>query len=220
MSPRRAKVLRDHGETDSPGALRRHLIDVTQRLLAAHGFARLTTREIAREAQVADGVLYNHFAGKDDLVVTALDERATELVNEFLAARPEPGVGALEENLAALARAVLKFNAGIVPLVTGLFGQTELLDRFIADIHAGQVGPQTAFAATVDYVEGEQRFGRVDDDADAVAVAELLFGACHLRGFVGQLGPGTGGGGEARAVDVDLDAIVNILLRAMRLPGQ
>ena len=59
-------------ESDSPGALRRHLIDVTQRLLAAHGSAGLTTREIAREAQVADGLLYNHFAGKGDLVVTAV----------------------------------------------------------------------------------------------------------------------------------------------------
>src|SRR5665647_3544102 len=129
MSPRRARVLRD--ESDSPGALRRHLIVVTQRLLAAHGSAGLTTREIAREAQVADGLLYNHFAGKSDLVVTALGEQAAGLVQEFLAARPEPGTATLEENLTALARAALEFNARIVPLVTGLFGQADLLGRFM-----------------------------------------------------------------------------------------
>jgi len=81
MSPRRATVLSE--DNTSPGALRRHLIAVTQHLLTAHGLTGLTTRQIAREAQVADGVLYNHFANKDDLVLTALGERATELVGAF-----------------------------------------------------------------------------------------------------------------------------------------
>lgn len=211
MSPRRARVLRD--ESDSPGALRRHLIGVTQRLLAAHGSAGLTTREIAREAQVADGLLYNHFAGKGDLVVTALGEQAAGLVQEFLAARPEPGTATLEENLTALARAALEFNARIVPLVTGLFGQADLLGRFTEAIHAGQVGPQAAFAATVEYVQAEQRLGRADDAVNAAAVGELLFGACLSRAFVAQMGGAAPGGSDAGT-----DAIVNVLLRALQRP--
>ena len=211
MSPRRARVLRD--QSDSPGALRRHLIDVTQRLLAAHGSAGLTTREIAREAQVADGLLYNHFAGKGDLVVTALGEQAATLVQEFLAARPEPGTGTLEENLATLTRAALEFTARIVPLVTGLFGQADLLSRFMEAIHAGQVGPQAAFAATVEYVRAEQRLGRADHDVDPVAVGELLFGACMSRAVVAQLG-GTATGEPAAGID----AIVCVLIRALQRP--
>ena len=213
MSPRRARVLRDHHESDSPGALRRHLIAVTQRLLAAHGSAGLTTREIAREAQVADGLLYNHFASKDDLVVTALSERATELVHEFLAARPEPGTATVEENLARLARAVFEFNARMVPLITGLFGQADLLHVFFVGFHADQVGPQAAFAATVEYIAAEQRLGRAADDVDPVAIVEMLLGACLLRALAAQMQRTAEGGSE-----VDLDAIVNVLLRVLHRP--
>ena len=217
MSPRRARVLRDQGASDAPGALRRHLIDVTQRLLAAHGAAGLTTREIAREAQVADGLLYNHFAGKDDLVVTALVERAAELVEGFLAALPEPGTATLAENLQVLAQAVLEFAAQAVPLVTGLLGQPALVGRLLDDIHdthAGQVGPQAAFAAAVGYVRAEQSLGRAAADVDAAAVVELLFGACLSRAAVGQLGE--------RALGppaVTTEALVGVLLSALQGPG-
>ena len=217
MSPRRARVLRDQGASDSPGALRRHLIDVTQRLLAAHGAAGLTTREIAREAHVADGLLYNHFAGKDDLVVTALVERAAELVEGFLAALPEPGTATLEENLHVLAQAVLELTAQAVPLVTGLLGQAALLGRLFDDIHdtqAGQVGPQAAFAAAVGYVRAEQGLGRAAADVEAAAVVELLFGACLSRAFVGQLGER-----EVAVPAVTTEALVGVLLRALQGPG-
>ena len=217
MSPRRAKVLRDRGDSDSPGALRRHLITVTQHLLAAHGLIGLTTRQIAREAEVSDGVLYNHFAGKDELVLAALGERATELVRDFLAALPEPGAATLEQSLAQLARAVLEFSAGIVPLVTGLLGQADLLHAFFSGIHADRVGPQAAFAATVEYVAAEQHLGRVADDVDPVAVAQLLFGACQLHGLVSQLRSAEDGAPEQDVVPAaDLDAIVVVLLRALR----
>lgn len=217
MSPRRARVLRDQGASDSPGALRRHLIDVTQRLLAAHGAAGLTTREIAREAHVADGLLYNHFAGKDDLVVTALIERGAELVEGFLVALPEPGTATLEENLHVLAQAVLEFTAQAVPLVTGLLGQAALLGRLFDDIHdthAGQVGPQAAFAAAVGYVRAEQGLGRAAADVEAAAVVELLFGACLSRAFVGQLGER-----EVAVPAVTTEALVGVLLRALQGPG-
>jgi len=214
MSPRHARVLRDQGEAGSPGAaLHRHLIAVTQRLLAAHGSAGLTTREIAREAQVADGLLYNHFASKDDLVATALGERATELVHDFLAARPEPGTATLEENLATLARAVFDFNACMVPLVTGLFGQADLLHAFFSDFHTGQVGPRAAFTAAVEYVSAEQRLGRAADDVDPVAVVEMLLGACLVRALAAQMGQAADSGPQA-----DLDAIVSVLVRALHRP--
>ena len=210
MSPRRAKVL--GGET-SPGALRRHLIAVTQHLLAAHGAAALTTRQIAREAQVADGVLYNHFAGKDDLVLTAMAERAGELVDAFQAAVPEPGSGTLEGNVATLTRAALDMQAGLLPLVTGLLGRPDLFHGFFATFHAG-LGPQATFAATVEYLQAEQALGRAADDVDAAAVTELMFGACQLRTIMTVAATGTPTVTAERAGD--LEAVVAALLRALR----
>ena len=207
MSPRRAKVL--GGET-SPGALRRHLIAVTQRMLTLHGVTSLTTRQIAREAQVADGVLYNHFAGKDDLVLTALAERSKELGAEFLASVPEPGASTLEVNVAALAQATLALHAGTTPLVTGLVGQPRLLHDFITATHSDQ-GAQTSFAALVEYLAAEQHLGRASSDVDPVAIAELLFGVCQLRALVHLMGPA-----EGRVPSADLGAVVAAVARAMR----
>ena len=79
---------------------------------------------------------------------------------------------------------MLEFSAGIVPLVTWLLGQADLLHAFFSGIHADRIGPQAAFAATVEYVAAEQHLGRVADDVDPVAVAQLLFGACQLRQLV------------------------------------
>ncbi|MFD0630342.1 helix-turn-helix domain-containing protein [Catenulispora yoronensis] len=67
MSPRPAAVLRG-GDQD----LRAHLIATAAAVIARRGTAGLSVREIAKEAKVADGVLYNYFDGKDDLIAHGL----------------------------------------------------------------------------------------------------------------------------------------------------
>lgn len=211
MSPRRAKVL--GGET-SPGALRRHLIAVTQHLLMAHGAAALTTRQIAREAQVADGVLYNHFAGKDDLVLTAMVERGGELVEAFLGDVPEPGTGTLEANVTTLTRAAHRMQAGLVPLTAGLIGQPQLFHEFFTRLH-GERGPQAAVAATVAYVRGEQEAGRAAAEVDAAAVAQLLFGSTQLRALI-ELGQMTSVEVATGLAEGEPDGVVAALVRLLR----
>ena len=66
MSPRKPAVLR--GGRD----LREYLIMTAARLIDERGSAGLSVRDIAREAQVADGVLYNYFEDKEDLLAHAL----------------------------------------------------------------------------------------------------------------------------------------------------
>ena len=50
-------MLRGAGDGQN---LREHLIATAARLIAQRGTGALTVREIARAAQVADGVLYNY----------------------------------------------------------------------------------------------------------------------------------------------------------------
>lgn len=208
MSPRRARVL---SEESSPGALRRHLVAATQRLVAAHGVG-LTARQIAHEAQVADGALYNHFANKNDLVVTALVESAVAASEEYVAALPVPGAGTLEGNLRTLAAASVRLQAALVPLFTGLVGDAALLHEFFARVH-DERGPQQTFAATLAYVRAEQDLGRASSEVSADAVAGLLFGGSQLHALVGHLRPSTGPSG---LVEPDLDATVAVLVRALR----
>src|SRR5262249_61477702 len=71
MSPRWAKATRGRAGNDPATALREHLINTAEKLLTEKQAGAITTREIARAAGVADGVLYNHFADKHDLILAA-----------------------------------------------------------------------------------------------------------------------------------------------------
>ena len=61
-------MLRDGDDQN----LREYLIATAARMIGERGSAGLAVRDIAREARVADGVLYNYFEDKEDLLAHAL----------------------------------------------------------------------------------------------------------------------------------------------------
>ncbi|REF36126.1 TetR/AcrR family transcriptional regulator [Thermasporomyces composti] len=171
MASRRAAALRDADGVD----LRDHLIAVTARLLAQRGAAGLTVRRIAREARVADGVLYNHFADKEELLAHAL--RAHVLaVERALEQPPSPGSGALEDNLRAHIAHGLALHAAILPAFAGLLAEPTVLARFAA-LTAGE--PPTVRQRLVAYLRAEQELGRVRRDTNVEVTATIISGACH-----------------------------------------
>jgi AcrR family transcriptional regulator len=146
MSPPRARVLADGDD------LRKHLIKVTARLLADHGLEGLTTRRIARAASVADGVLYNHFADRDDLILAGLLSHTAAVADAFETSCPQPGSGTLEHNLAEIAQALLTVQRALLVLFAGLIGKRALLARFIEQLTppqlADRIGSSAACTAT------------------------------------------------------------------------
>src|SRR5215471_16455358 len=94
MSPRQPAVLRDSGDRD----LRQYLITTAARLIGERGSAGLSVRDIAREAQVADGVLYNYFEDKDDLLAQALLVHVGTVMNAA-PGLPPAGSGTVADNL-------------------------------------------------------------------------------------------------------------------------
>jgi AcrR family transcriptional regulator len=49
------------------------IINAAAHLFAEKGFHRTTTRDIAKEADVSEGTLYNYFKSKDDLLLDIMD---------------------------------------------------------------------------------------------------------------------------------------------------
>jgi AcrR family transcriptional regulator len=132
MSPRKPAVLRDRdGEN-----LREHLIRTAARLLDERGSAGLAVRDIAREAQVADGALYNYFEDKDDLLA-----HVAMVMNEA-PRMPEAGTGTVAENLTVFIDRGMESLYRVVPAFAGLMSQPGVLRRF----HE-MVGGDQAFAA-------------------------------------------------------------------------
>ncbi|MEU8123302.1 helix-turn-helix domain-containing protein [Spirillospora sp. NPDC049024] len=169
MSPRRAAALGAGDRT-----LRDHLIATAERLIAERGTAALTVRAIAREAGVADGVLYNHFADKEELLAHALLAHA-ESVARPLGPLPEPGTGTVEENLRAYVAHGLALHDGMLPALTGLIAHPAVLSRFAALSDRGGTWKERLAA----YLRGERDLGRLAPDARVEAAASLIVGACH-----------------------------------------
>lgn len=173
MSPRKAAVLRDGGGQ----SLREHLVAAAERLIAQRGTAGLTVRDIARAAQVADGVLYNHFAGKEELIALALQAHV-QTVRRRLGELPAAGSGTVEANLRAYVVYGLALHTAILPAFAGLLSQPEVLS-LLTDM-PDPVGKEHGLKAELTaYLRAEQDLGRLARYARAEAAATMVVGACH-----------------------------------------
>ncbi|MBO2454851.1 TetR/AcrR family transcriptional regulator [Actinomadura barringtoniae] len=170
MSPRRAAALRG-GDV----SLRDHLIATAERMIAERGSAGLTVRAIAREAGVADGVLYNHFSDKEELLAHALNAHVGS-VERTLGDLPEPGTATVAENLHTHIEHGLALHRAILPAMAGFLSQPEVLARF-SDMHGNGTGDWRDRLR--DYLHTEQELGRLASDAKVDAAASMIVGVCH-----------------------------------------
>ncbi len=86
MSERRRDEVRDLISR----ARREQILKAATRVFAEKGFRRATTREVARDAGVSEGTIYNYFDDKDALLMAIMDqlnetERRAEDFRESLA---------------------------------------------------------------------------------------------------------------------------------------
>jgi AcrR family transcriptional regulator/DNA/RNA-binding domain of Phe-tRNA-synthetase-like protein len=84
------------------------IVDAAERHFLEHGFQAAKVDEIAEEADVAVGSVYNHFGSKEGLYRATL-ERALALFEDYMAAEPAPDAPALEQ-LLDLAGRVARFG--------------------------------------------------------------------------------------------------------------
>lgn len=146
--------------------------------MARRGTAGLTVRDIAREAQVADGVLYNHFADKEDLLAQALHAHVRSVERSLGELPVQAGTGRVEDNLHAYITHGLALHAAILPAFAGLLAQPKVLTRF-ATLPNPMVGGQGLRTYLADYLRAEQSLGRVATGADPDMAATMIIGACH-----------------------------------------
>ena len=209
MSPRRAKALHGRVGDDPAAALREHLIDAADHLLAHVPFSAIRTREIAREAEVSDGVLYNYFEDKADLLLAALLRRYERLAGRFEAALPEAGEGSIEDNLVTLQKALFELVSEAMPALAGLMGDPEFLHRLLEEVHRQPFGPQKMQARIVDYVREEQRLGRLAPDVDANSVGVVMMGCAVVLSMARHLGA------AEEPAEAQVRAIVGTVVRGL-----
>lgn len=206
MSPRRAKATRGRVGDDPATALRHHLIDTAEKLLAENQVGQITTRQIARTAGLSDGVLYNYFTDKHDLLIAALLRRYERVLHGSETDLPTPGTATVESNLIAYAEAALDLVSQALPMAAGLVSEPELLHRFIAELHREPFGPQRLREPIVTYLEAEQDLGRLGRFPVEAALT-LILGPVIMLGFTELIA-----GASRDAVSAHIPDIIHTLV--------
>ncbi len=66
---------------------RAQIVRAAVKLFAERGYARTTTRDIAREAGISEGTIYRHFTSKQDLLSSFIESTALQSLQAQFAAR-------------------------------------------------------------------------------------------------------------------------------------
>jgi len=154
---------------------RENIIQATQRLLQSHGLARLTTRDIAREANVAEGLIYHHFKDKAELIYKVVELRVSEATNLLQKLPLQVGMRTLKENLEDVLNIIYRVHYEIVPIAFTVFADRQLRVRLQEIMKETEMGPQRTIRSLAVYLAAEQRLGRLSSDVNPQVAAKCLW---------------------------------------------
>jgi AcrR family transcriptional regulator len=169
------------------GETRQKILDAAEKLILLKGLARVTTKDIAREVGLSEGALYRQFDHKEEIFFALIVKHLPAFLDAFQT--HQAGTGTINENLAAIAQATVRYYEQLIPMGASFLADAELLAQFRGTIQSLKVGPQNVFEQVAAYIEEEQQLGRITDHIPALSIAILLLGPCFqwvfLRQFLG-----------------------------------
>jgi AcrR family transcriptional regulator len=189
-------------EATKPQPMRERIVAAAVRVMADRGVANATTKEIAREAGVSEGSLYNHFENKTALFGAAFGLVAAGIRSAMQDLFAAVGQGSLEDNLTCFASRAIRFYGELLPMMGSVLADREVLRWLQGTGRASGLGQGQA--ALVRYLQAEQERGRLGAQAQPTFIAAGLLGACQYRAFAALIA-GTAGVAQVPGLDADVD---------------
>lgn len=181
--------------------MRERIVAAAVRVMAERGATNATTKEIAREAGVSEGSLYNHFENKTELFGAAFGSVSSGIRSAMEELFGALGKDTVEENLARFAGSAVRFYLELLPMVGSVLGDPEVRAWLQRTGRGG--GPGQGQVGLVRYLTAEQERGRLRGDAQLPFIAAGLLGACQHRALAALIGGA--GAAPAPGLDTDLD---------------
>jgi AcrR family transcriptional regulator len=181
-----------------PPDQKERLIAATERLLASQGLGCVSTRDIAKAANVAEGALYHHFGDKAELILSVVLQQLGDFPEVLQSLPLQIGENTVQKNLERVLESAFAFHHRIAPLVCSLFADQELLAKVRGMMVERSMGPgRSAFAISA-YLRAEQQLGRVSVSAVPDTIADLMMAVSFNRAMQDHFFFG-GAEGDAKA---------------------
>lgn len=159
---------------------KQRLIRVTEKLLQSNGVAKVTTRLIAHEAGVAEGLIYHYFKDKAELIHEVIEQHINDVRDAVEKLPASIGLNTVEENLEKVMMITYKVQYSIAPLASSAFADSSIRERIREIIRLKDIGPKNEIEGIAVYLSAEQRLGRIRRDINPDMAAKILI-AYSLR---------------------------------------
>jgi len=167
----KAKQIPAKRQRRAPEERRQQILQAAVKLFARQGFTRTTTKQIAREAGIAEGTIYLYFANKQDLLFSFLESKALESLQTFLANAPKDNE--VIRDFLVNRFALVEQGAGLMKVV---FGEALFDPKFARVLRRRLLEPARKIL-TEFIAEGirEGRYRRLDPEVAGKVLAGLFF---------------------------------------------
>jgi AcrR family transcriptional regulator len=163
---------------------REDILGAAARIMRTEGYARATTKEIARAAGYSEAALYKHFQDKAEIFLRVLEEQMPGLAALLAHLDRRAGTGDLRGNLEEVVVTAVRFYTETFPIAASLYSSRALLAAHRDRLRELGRGPRIPEELLARYLVAEQRLGRLAPAADPPAMAQLLLGACFQQAFL------------------------------------
>jgi AcrR family transcriptional regulator len=145
------------------------IAEAARRLFSERGFDAVTVAEVAREADVSEGTVFNYFPTKEDLFYSPMEAFEADLVAAVGQRKPGESVAA------AFQRLVLERSAGIAERAE-LIATAERIRSASPPLQAREREISAQYTQSLAELIAEET-GKPGDDVEAAVVANALMGA-------------------------------------------
>jgi AcrR family transcriptional regulator len=157
------------------------VLAATEAVLSEVGSARLSTKEVARRAAVAESSIFYHFGDRLGLLQAVVQEHLP-LVKQVLGELDRRvGEGELRDNLIALLNALEEFHLRIMPILAAIQSDSELRTKFATRSSEFGIGPHRALEGVLGYLSAERAIGRLPAGLDLRSAALILVAVANQR---------------------------------------
>jgi AcrR family transcriptional regulator len=146
------------------------LLEAAAACFVRRGFHRTTMDDIAREAGVSAGLIYRHFASKDDLIVAMVEQYQRDELARIIAAAQAPTLAAALAHLFSPEGRAADWRAeGLI--LAEIIAEALRNQRIEAVVRSNELA---VIDALVTLISAAQARGEADPTLDPVVTAEFL----------------------------------------------